>query len=98
MLNVENGWNAFINFENYVFNPENEDFSDFIEMWNNRYELKMDIFCLFLDLQCLKKKKNSPGLTNLCFSKLVFPSPSCFLMKFIKLKDILIFLLFFKFC
>ena len=50
MLNVENGWNAFINFENCVFNPEKEDFSDFIEMWNNRYLLKMDIFCLFLDL------------------------------------------------
>jgi len=44
MLNVENGWNAFINFENCVFNPEKEDFSDFIEMWNNRYVLKMDIF------------------------------------------------------
>ena len=36
MLDVGVGWVAFNNFENIAFNSEKEEFSEFIEMWNNR--------------------------------------------------------------
>ncbi|XP_023344732.1 zinc finger protein 571 [Eurytemora carolleeae] len=36
MLNLGKSWRAFNNFEKYEFNPEIEDFNQFIDSWNSR--------------------------------------------------------------
>ena len=36
MLDVEKGWEAFNNFENYFFTPDCEDFFQFTGKWNVR--------------------------------------------------------------
>ena len=38
MLNLGKSWRAFNNFEKYEFNPEIEDFNQFIDSWNSRLE------------------------------------------------------------
>ena len=39
MEDIQQSWEAFNNFENYVFSSETENFTEFIEMWNIRYLL-----------------------------------------------------------
>ena len=36
MLDIERGWEEFNRFENYVFNPDDEDFFQFTGKWNIR--------------------------------------------------------------
>ena len=36
MLDIERGWEEFNKFENYVFNPDDEDFFQFTGKWNIR--------------------------------------------------------------
>ena len=38
MLNLGKSWRAFNNLEKYEFNPEIEDFNQFIDSWNSRLE------------------------------------------------------------
>ncbi|XP_023332892.1 uncharacterized protein LOC111704777 [Eurytemora carolleeae] len=38
MLDIERGWEEFNRFENYVFNPDDEDFFQFTGKWNIRHQ------------------------------------------------------------
>ncbi|XP_023332882.1 uncharacterized protein LOC111704773 isoform X4 [Eurytemora carolleeae] len=42
MLDVEKGWEAFNNFENYLFIPDCEDFLQFTGKWNVRHQAAVD--------------------------------------------------------
>ncbi|XP_023332886.1 uncharacterized protein LOC111704775 isoform X2 [Eurytemora carolleeae] len=42
MLDVEKGWEAFNNFENYLFIPDCEDFFQFTGKWNVRHQAAVD--------------------------------------------------------
>ena len=40
MLDIERGWEEFNKFENYVFNPDDEDFFQFTGKWNIRSKVQ----------------------------------------------------------